>query len=211
MHFLKKTLPLAVALGPLHAFAAPAHGPDNHQQLKDLAVDIVARATTSITPTAATPTPSPSTTETTKTSKPSTTSKTSKTSNACPAAASASTISVPKSKPSGAVQVPGNFIGFGFETAFINDYCSGTFSENLINSIAKRVGETLIIRIGGTSGDRLLVDPSQSKKKVCIDGDCPIGSSATYILGQSYFEGFKRFQNQVSLEHSSEDGEQKLY
>ena len=108
------------------------------------------------------------------------------------------TVSVPPSAPSEAVQVPGNFIGFGFETAFLNDYCAGDFSENLVNSVAKRLGEPLIIRVGGTSGDRFAYDPDQSEIALCTGGDCPIGSSASYTFGPSYFDGFKCFPNQVS-------------
>ena len=114
----------------------------------------------------------------------------------CSAPTSATTLSVSSAAPSDAVQVPADFVGFGFETAFLNDYTVGTFSENLVNSVAKRLSAPVIIRIGGTSGDRVLFDPNQVEIKVCAGGDCPVGSSATYILGPSYFEGFKRFQNQ---------------
>lgn len=101
---------------------------------------------------------------------------------------------VPSAAPDSAVQAPSNFIGFGFETAFINDYAND-FTVNLIDSVAQRLGTTPTIRIGGTSGDRVLFDPSQDEVKVCIAGDCPIGSSATYILGPSYFDGFASFQD----------------
>ncbi|KAK5174300.1 uncharacterized protein LTR77_001380 [Saxophila tyrrhenica] len=113
----------------------------------------------------------------------------------CSRAANGTSISVPQSAPSGAPQVPSDFIGFGFETAFVNNYANA-FSENLVNSIAKRVGSTLIIRVGGTSGDRVKFDPNQSEDAVCVSGDCPIGSGATYVLGPSYFDGFKSFPNQ---------------
>ncbi|KAJ5612102.1 hypothetical protein N7510_005296 [Penicillium lagena] len=96
--------------------------------------------------------------------------------------------------PEGAVQAPSNFVGFGFETAFINDY-TNEFTLNLLESIAERLGTAPTIRIGGTSGDRVLFDPSQDEVKVCIAGDCPIGSAATYILGPSYFDGFSSFQD----------------
>ena len=99
------------------------------------------------------------------------------------------------SAPSGAAQVPADFVGFGFETAFLNDY-DNTFTENLINSIQQRVSPPIIIRIGGTSGDRVTIDPGQSEVKVCVAGDCPVGSSASYILGPSYFNGFTAFPNQ---------------
>ncbi|KAK3724818.1 hypothetical protein LTR37_000866 [Vermiconidia calcicola] len=109
---------------------------------------------------------------------------------------SATVLHVQSSAPINAPHVPGDFVGFGFETAFLNNYAVGTFSQNLINSVAKRLSSPVIIRIGGTSGDILLIDPNQDEVKVCIDGDCPVGSSATYILGPSYFEEFRRFQNQ---------------
>ena len=108
------------------------------------------------------------------------------------------TVSVPPSAPSEAVQVPRNFIGFGFETAFLNNYCVGEFSENVVNSVAKRLGEPLIIRVGGTSGDRFAYDRNQAEIAVCTGGDCPIGSSASYTFGPSYFDGFKCFPDQVS-------------
>lgn len=66
----------------------------------------------------------------------------------------------------------------------------------MVNSVAKRLGSTLIIRIGGSTGDRLLFDPSQAAAAVCASGDCPVGSGATFILGPSYFQGFKSFPNQ---------------
>ena len=116
-----------------------------------------------------------------------------------PAAPSASkttkSISVAISKPSNAVLVPKDFVGFGFETAFLNNYANA-FSQNLVNSVAKRLGETIIIRVGGTSGDRLFFDPNQAAATNCIEGDCPTGSSASFILGPSYFNGFKSFPNQ---------------
>lgn len=186
-------LPLSLVAWTIRVLAAPAPGHPGYHHGGDSPKDVIttsfklvasvgATAINDITPTAITPTSSPS----------------KSTSGAsCPTPESGGeSMSVPQSKPSNAVQVPGNFVGFGFETAFINDYAVGSFSENLVNSVANRLGETVIIRIGGTSGDLLLFDPSQKEKKVCIDGDCPIGSSATYILGPSYFEGFKSFPNQ---------------
>ncbi|OJJ42418.1 hypothetical protein ASPZODRAFT_29260 [Penicilliopsis zonata CBS 506.65] len=93
-----------------------------------------------------------------------------------------------------AVLAPGDFVGFGFETAFVNDYAND-FSNKLMNSVAKRLPETLTIRTGGTSGDMLTYDPGQAAVKVCVSGDCPIGSSAAYILGPAYFDGFASFQD----------------
>lgn len=108
---------------------------------------------------------------------------------------SGTSVTLPSSAPANAPEPPADFIGFGFETAFINEYAN-EFSENLVNNIANRVGAPVIIRVGGTSGDRIEFDPNQSEDKVCVSGDCPIGSSASYILGPSYFDGFKAFPNQ---------------
>ncbi|KAJ5088513.1 hypothetical protein N7456_012129 [Penicillium angulare] len=107
-----------------------------------------------------------------------------------------SAIKVPLSltAPIDAIQAPDNYVGFGFETAFINDYAN-TFTLNLLNSIGKRLGSVPTIRIGGTSGDRVTFDDSQQEIKVCIEGDCPIGSAASYILGPRYFDGFEYFED----------------
>lgn len=101
---------------------------------------------------------------------------------------------MPLQAPNSAVQGSSSFVGFGFETAFINDYANN-FTHNLLNSVAGKLNSVPTIRIGGTSGDRVLFDPSQEEVKVCIAGDCPIGSSATYILGPSYFDGFESLQD----------------
>jgi hypothetical protein len=53
----------------------------------------------------------------------------------------------------------------------------------------------LIIRIDGTVGDLLLFDPSQAEKKKCVGDGCLNSSHATFILGPSYFNDFKRFPN----------------
>lgn len=114
--------------------------------------------------------------------------------NECSASATTQTrtISLPSSQPSDSTAVPGDFVGFGFETAFLNDFAND-FSENLVNSLASRTGSPPIIRIGGTSGDKLLVDPKQDAIRICVEGECPVGSNARFSLGPSYFEGFKRF------------------
>ena len=117
------------------------------------------------------------------------------TTTATTAVTTTESVSVATRKPSSAVTVPGDFVGFGFETAFLNDYANA-FSQNLVNSVAKRLGQTLKIRVGGTSGDRLFYDPNQAAATNCIAGDCPTGSGATFILGPSYFNGFKSFANQ---------------
>ncbi|CAK7205083.1 hypothetical protein SEUCBS139899_007848 [Sporothrix eucalyptigena] len=112
------------------------------------------------------------------------------------AAAAASTVTVPaaKTKPTNAVAAPGDFVGFGFEMAFLNDYAND-FSVNLMNAVGGRVSERLTVRLGGTSNDLLTYDPAQTAVKVCVSGDCPIGSAASYILGPSFFDGFDVFAN----------------
>ncbi|KAJ5623969.1 hypothetical protein N7510_000278 [Penicillium lagena] len=100
---------------------------------------------------------------------------------------------LPFEAPDTAVLAPVDFLGFGFETAFMNNFAND-FSYNMLNSVATRLNTPLTIRIGGTSGDRVLFDPSQGETTVCIAGNCPTGSSATYILGPTYFDGFKGFQ-----------------
>ena len=114
--------------------------------------------------------------------------------NECAASATTQTrtLSLPSSQPSDAVAVRADFVGFGFETAFLNDFANN-FSENLVNVVADRTSLPPIIRIGGTSGDKVLFDPNQEAIKNCVDGDCPIGSDAQYILGRSYFHGFEWF------------------
>lgn len=116
---------------------------------------------------------------------------------ACPTSnPSATSLALPANVPSGAPTAPGDFVGFGFETAFLPNYAVGNFSQNLVNSVAKRIPGPITIRIGGTSGDRFEFDPNQEEIKVCIDGDCPVGSSASYILGPSYFDAFAAFSDQ---------------
>ncbi|KAJ5819964.1 hypothetical protein N7474_005555 [Penicillium riverlandense] len=100
---------------------------------------------------------------------------------------------LPFEAPDNAVPAPVDFVGFGFETAFMNNFAND-FSYNMLNSVSTRLNTPLTIRIGGTSGDRVLFDPSQGETAVCIAGDCPLGSAATYILGPTYFNGFKGFQ-----------------
>jgi len=109
-------------------------------------------------------------------------------------ASCAQTVSFPASRPTEAANVPHDFIAFGFETAFLNDY-DNNFSRNLIKSVADRMSLAPIIRIGGTSGDEVTYKPQQKEKRSCMSGDCPNGSSAAFALGPSYFNGFKSFPN----------------
>ena len=87
-------------------------------------------------------------------------------------------------------------MGFGFETAFLPNYASGSFSENLLNSVNKRLSGPLVIRVGGTGGDKVVFDPDQEVAVKCIEGDCPVGFNAIFSLGPTYFDAFKDFQNQ---------------
>ncbi|KAH8682003.1 hypothetical protein BX600DRAFT_492108 [Xylariales sp. PMI_506] len=109
-------------------------------------------------------------------------------------AAATSTISVAPAttKPALAYVVPKDFVGFGIESGFLTNYANN-FSQNLVSSVGKRMAAAPIIRLGGTSGDLFTFDPNQTEDTVCISGDCPRGSDASYILGPSYFEGYKWF------------------
>ena len=61
------------------------------------------------------------------------------------------TVSLPTSRPASAFNVPPNFVSVGFESAFLPGY-NNDFSINLMESLAKRMSEKPVIRIGGTSG-----------------------------------------------------------
>ncbi|KAK6189671.1 hypothetical protein LQW54_013034 [Pestalotiopsis sp. IQ-011] len=101
----------------------------------------------------------------------------------------------PGAKSDDAPVVPKDFVGFGIENAFINNYAND-FSNNLIASIGARMGATPVLRVGGTSGDKFFYDPSQTEDKICLeieDSDCPAGSDASYSLGPSFFDGFAGF------------------
>ncbi|KAK5991718.1 Beta-glucuronidase-like protein [Cladobotryum mycophilum] len=100
-------------------------------------------------------------------------------------------LSIPTTKPKNAFLVPPDFVGFGIESAFLNDFAN-TFSENLVSSLAARLSKPPILRIGGTGGDHLLFDPHQKEDKVCVKGPCG-DPAATYLLGPSFFDGYKRF------------------
>ncbi|KAJ5091704.1 hypothetical protein NUU61_006574 [Penicillium alfredii] len=97
--------------------------------------------------------------------------------------------------PAGSVKVPADFFSFGFETAFLHHF-NNNFSDNIVASVGARMGKPLIIRIGGTSGDLVSIDPHLSNATKCVKGPgCPIDSRATFELGPSYFETFKLFPN----------------
>ncbi|GJN72545.1 hypothetical protein PLICBS_006618 [Purpureocillium lilacinum] len=102
-------------------------------------------------------------------------------------------IPVPPSKPGDAVVVPKNFVGFGIESAFLNNF-DNDFSENLVSALAARMSAPPVMRIGGTSGDYFLFDAHQKEDKVCFKGKCD-SHDASYLLGPSFFDGYKRFKD----------------
>lgn len=97
-------------------------------------------------------------------------------------------------QPGAAVRVPPDFVSVGFETAFLPNYAND-FSENLVSSVAGRMAAPLVIRIGGTSGDRLRLDLDQEEAVTCdrSSDQCPTASGGVYTLGPSYFDAFARF------------------
>lgn len=98
-------------------------------------------------------------------------------------------ISVPSTKPDGAFVVPKNFVGFGIESAFFPHF-NNDFSSNLVSSVAARMSEPPVMRVGGTSGDYFKFNATQEAATVCYDGKC--GSHlGRYILGPSYFDAFR--------------------
>lgn len=105
-------------------------------------------------------------------------------------------IPVQRTRPDDAFVVPKDFVGFGIESAFLNNFAN-EFSENLVSSLASRMSLPPILRIGGTSGDYFLFNPDQEADKVCLTefGGCPNGHDATYVLGPSYFDGYTRFKD----------------
>lgn len=98
-------------------------------------------------------------------------------------------VSPPSTKPDGAPVVPKNFVGFGMESAFFPHF-NNEFSSNLVSSVASRMGEPPVVRVGGTSGDYFKFDASQDNATDCYDGEC--GSHlGRYTLGPSYFDAFR--------------------
>ena len=102
------------------------------------------------------------------------------------------TLTVPTTAPSNAVQVPADFVGFGFGQAWLPNYAN-SFSEALISSVGKRMSEAPVIRLGGTVGDKFLWDPNQKEAIVAADGGNPTSSQSTFILGPKYFDYLKYF------------------
>jgi hypothetical protein len=102
-------------------------------------------------------------------------------------------VQIPVTKPDDAVAVPPDFFGFGIESAFINNF-DNDFSENLVDSLAARMSKPPIIRVGGTGGDRVRLNPGQGQDKVCVEEPCN-SSETNYTLGPSFFHGYRRFKS----------------
>ncbi|KAK7984704.1 glycoside hydrolase family 79 protein [Apiospora saccharicola] len=99
------------------------------------------------------------------------------------------TLAIPETKPSGAPVVPADFLGLNIESAFLNNYAK-PLSQNLVSSLASRMGAKPIVRVGGTGGDEFVFDPNQTDHiKIC----CPTGSAAAFKVGPAFFEGYKAF------------------
>lgn len=105
-------------------------------------------------------------------------------------------LSVSATPPEDAVPVPGDFFGFGFESGFVWHF-DNDFSDNIINSTNSRMRGTMVIRVGGTSGDRVSYDSDQRKPTYCWDGaDCWNSHLTAFTLGPKYFNTFRnRFQD----------------
>lgn len=102
-------------------------------------------------------------------------------------------VKVPPTKPGGAAVVPKDFVGFGMESAFFNNF-DNDFSENLVSSLASRMSAPPVLRVGGTSGDYFTFDPSQKEARVCVKGPCS-SSGGKFSLGPSFFKSYQRFQD----------------
>ena len=113
--------------------------------------------------------------------------------SAAAASAASITVSVSPSRPSGAITVPHDFPGFGFESCNLDDY-DNDISRNLLLSLGKRMPVKPIVRIGGTSGDLFKYNAAQEKSIVCESKDCSPGVyAAVFSLGPSYFKAFGAF------------------
>ncbi|KAK8061891.1 Beta-glucuronidase [Apiospora phragmitis] len=105
----------------------------------------------------------------------------------------AKTLPIASTQPTGAAAVPADFVGLNVESSFLNNY-SNEFSNNLVSALAARMSVPPIVRVGGTSGDEFVFDPAQTRHvKMCIGGECPTGSAASFKVGPGFFEGYKAF------------------
>lgn len=104
-------------------------------------------------------------------------------------------VTFPISPSAHAVIVPPNFVGIGFESAFLDQF-NNALSENLVDSLAARMSAPPVIRVGGTSGDTLKFNPSQKQTTVCIASSlgCPYQPYSDFIIGPTYFNTFAKFQ-----------------
>ncbi|KAK4155818.1 hypothetical protein C8A00DRAFT_31372 [Chaetomidium leptoderma] len=118
---------------------------------------------------------------------------------------STQTIVLPTARPLSAFNVPADFASVGFETAFLPGY-NNTLSENLVASLASRMAALPVIRIGGTSGDRITFKPKQKEPAHCVKKPC--NSAATFILGPTYFDALStRFKSaHFSIQAPLSDG-----
>lgn len=103
-------------------------------------------------------------------------------------------ITIPIPASSGAVAVPADFFGFGFESGLLPHY-DNDFSVNTVNSIQLRMSKPLVIRLGGTSGDHITF----KKEQIKVPADChsskkSCNSLDTYTVGPDYFNALKRFK-----------------
>lgn len=101
-------------------------------------------------------------------------------------------IAVPKTTPDDAEAVPANFFGFGLESGLLSHY-DNDFSENIVNAIAARMSAPLVIRVGGSSGDKITYNESLTEPYTCNVEVCD--STSTFTIGPSYFDIMKRLQN----------------
>lgn len=111
----------------------------------------------------------------------------------CSAAPPTKELTVPITKPTDAIVVPKDFVGFGIESAFFIDYAND-FSENLVSSLADRMSKPPVLRVGGTSGDNVLYNPAQKEARVCRAPPCQ-NSKGQFTLGPTFFKSYQRFQN----------------
>ncbi|KAK8016685.1 glycoside hydrolase family 79 protein [Apiospora rasikravindrae] len=112
---------------------------------------------------------------------------------AAPRGAGAKTLPIASSQPTGAATVPADFLGLNIESSFMNNY-NNAFSNNLVSALAKRMSVPPVVRIGGTSGDEFVFDEGQTDHvKICVEGECPTGSAASYKIGPGFFEAYKAY------------------
>ncbi len=103
-------------------------------------------------------------------------------------------ITIPIPRSNGAVAVPADFFGFGFEAGLLPHY-DNNFSVNAVNSIQSRMSKPLVIRLGGTSGDHITFRKEQTKVTAdCHSSKKSCNSLDTYTVGPDYFNALNRFK-----------------